>query len=91
MCLIGAELLPDFFLEETPSSENFIKQMESAGAKPAFKETFASTSSASCPPTNTGDPELDATFQEIHNLLSEEVVAKTKASYSFNLKGISAK
>ena len=73
--LIGAKLLPDFFLDEDPNALR--DQLEEEGGKPAFGgESKASVASGPA-----------KTFQQIQALLSEDLVKSIGGIFQFNLSG----
>uniref|UniRef100_A0A8D2DGX7 Hydroxysteroid dehydrogenase-like protein 2 n=1 Tax=Sciurus vulgaris TaxID=55149 RepID=A0A8D2DGX7_SCIVU len=78
----GQPLLPDFFLDEHPDVA-VIKQMESPGAIPEFKEEKPQPQPQSKPHYGA----VEETFRIVKDSLSDDVVKATQAIYQFELSG----
>jgi len=83
----GQPLMPDFFLDDAESTLlEMERKMKKQGQELKANEAEAASSSSQSGDTG-GDGKVPKVFTSIKALLSEELVAKTGASYSFVLSG----
>ena len=79
-----ASLMPDFFLEEfleAQGGEDMAEEIVKMAEKPAIKKKAA----APAAPAAGGGGQIEAVFGEISKALSEELVKKTNAVYTFKV------
>lgn len=80
MCFLisitGADLLPDFFLEEGP--ESLRQKIVEQGGKPAFSGASKEAPAAGA---------TSQVFKQIESLMNEELVKSINGIFQFNLKG----
>lgn len=81
-CVPGNKLMPDFFLDVPP--EEITKELSREATKAASKSTPAVDSDASAGATSSSPA---AVFQNLKAMLSEELVAKVKGIFQFELTG----
>jgi len=79
-------LMPDFFLDEfleAQGGEEMAEEIVARAEKPAAVKTASAPPSAAAPAAGGG--QIEAVFAEITSALSEDLVKKTNAVYSFSV------
>ena len=78
--------MPDFFLDDFDRYAEKKSQLN----KPRFvdgKDTKAAPAAAAKGASSSGSSSVQAVFDKMDGLMSEELVKKTNAIYQFNVKG----